>query len=126
MESKYVRVMVINLVVGVYLSYRYSVLSYLGVLMMIAIHELGHYVFAVIGGEDPKFIVSSGGNFGVTYDGERTVLISGGGMIVNFLFIPLFVGMGMMDMGLGWVALLIIAGSSSDIVRITRVLRSVE
>lgn len=91
--------------------------------MIVATHELGHYIFAVIDGRDPEFVVSSGGNFGVTYDGERTLIIMAGGMIVNFLFLPLFVGMGIMDMEPWYLALLIIAGSSSDIVKIIKMLR---
>ena len=95
--------------------------------MMITSHELGHYMFAAIKGKDPEFIVSSGGNFGVRYDGgERSLLITSGGMIVNFFFFPLFVGIGIMNMEPHFIALLIIAGSMSDIVHIVKELRKSE
>jgi len=125
-KTKYLSFILFNLVVAFYLSYRYSVLSYLGLLMMIAIHELGHYVFAVIDGGVPEFIISSRGDFGVTYDREWTVLFGAGGMLANFLFLPLFVGMGIMDMGPGWIVLLIIGGSSRDIMNIVKELRKSE
>ena len=126
MKSRRARVMAINLVVGFYISYRYGVLSCLGILIMVTSHELGHYMFAVIKGKDPEFIISSGGNFGVRYDGERELLITAGGMIINFLFLPLFIGIGMMNMEPYFIALLIIGGSLSDIVKITKELRKSE
>ncbi len=124
MRSKYERVIVVYLLLGLYISYRYNVLSYLGILMMVTSHELGHYMFAVIKDRDPEFVVLSGGNFGVRYDGgERSLLITSGGMIVNFFFFPLFVGIGIMNMEPHFIALLIVAGSLSDIVKITKELR---
>ena len=126
MKSSHVRVMVISLLAGFYISYRYGVLSCLAILMILASHELGHYMCAVIKGRDPEFIITSGGNFAVMYGGGESFLVTAGGMIVNFLFLPIFVGMRMMDAGPMWIALMIIGGSLSDIVHITRELRKSE
>ncbi len=126
MKNKYVRVIIIYLVVGLYISYRYGVLSYLGYLMIMVTHELGHYMFAAINDKNPEFVLSSEGNFGVRYDGPQSLLTTAGGMIVNFLFLPLFVGMKMLDMNTGWIVLLIIGGSMSDIVKIVKMVKGLK
>lgn len=125
-RGKYVRVMVLNLIGCVYVLYRYGVLSCLGILMIIATHELGHYMCAVIKGRNPEFIVSNGGSFGVRYGGGWATFITAGGMIANFLFLPILVGMGIMDMNPLIIALLIIGGSLSDISKIVKELRKSE
>lgn len=125
MKSKHAWPIIVYLAVGLYFSYRYSALSSLGILMIGVTHELGHYMCAVIKGKDPRFIYR-GGNFGVAYSrkaGERSLFITSGGMIVNFLFLPLFVGMEVLDMNALWIALLIIGGSIRDIVHIVKDLR---
>ncbi len=95
--------------------------------MILATHELGHYMCAVIKGKNPRFIYR--GNFGIVYSrkvGERSLFITSGGMIVNFLFLPLFVGMRVLDMEPWWMALLIIGGSLSDIVEIVKIVKGAE
>ena len=47
-------------------------------------------------------------------------------MIANFLFLPIFVGIGIMDMEPLFMALLIIGGSLSDIAKIVKELRKCE
>lgn len=125
MKSKYTWPIIVYLAVGLYFSYRYSVLSSLGILMILVTHELGHYMCVVIKGGDPRFIYREG-KFGVAYSGkvrEQSLLIASGGMIVNFLFLPLFVGMGVLDMDALWMALLIMGGSLSDIVKIVKMVK---
>ena len=124
MKGKHTWSIIVYLAVGLYFSYRYSALSSLGILLIMVSHELGHYMCAVIKDKNPRFIYR--GNFGVSYSrrvGERGLLIMSGGMIVNFLFLPLFVGMKVLDMDALWIALLIIGGSLGDIVHIVKELR---
>jgi len=93
--------------------------------MIIATHELGHYLCAVIRNKKPRFIIRYG-NLGVSYSrevGESALLITSGGVILNFLFLPLFVGMGIMDAPPFWIGMMILGGSISDISSIIRSLR---
>ena len=122
MKSKYVSFVVVNLLLCLYISYRYGILDYLGVLMIVTIHELGHYMFALIKGGDPEFIVSSKGDPGVEHDVD-SVFVASGGVIFNLLSLPIFVGMRVMDMTPFFMVLLIIGGSLYDIVKITKMLR---
>ena len=129
MKNRHVSFIVLNLVLCICVTYQFGVLSYLAVLMLIFTHELGHYIFAAIKGENPKFIVSSEGNWAISYrdrPGENSVLFLSGGMIANFLFLPIFIGMGVMDMEPWHIALLIIGGSMSDIAKIVKELRKRE
>lgn len=127
MKGKHTWSIIVYLAVGIYFSYRFGVLSCLGILMIGVTHELGHYVCAVIKDRNPRFIYR--GNFGVAYsvkDGGQSLFITAGGMILNFLFLPLFVGMEILDMNAGWIALLIIGGSISDIVGIVKMVKGLK
>jgi len=94
--------------------------------MIVVIHELGHYICAVIKGRNPEFFISRGGDPGVQYDGGRTIFITAGGMIANFLFLPLFIRMEIMEMEPWYLLLLIIGGSLSDIAKIVKELEKNE
>ena len=123
--NKYVPIIFAYLVVAYVITNMYGILSYIGLWMIIATHELGHYLCAVIRNKNPKFIVSSI-SLGVLYHrkvGESGLLITSGGMILNFLFLPLFVGMGIMNAPPFWIGLMILGGSVSDISSIVRSLR---
>ncbi len=123
--SEFPRSIILYLAVGIYFSYRFGVLSCLGLVMILVTHEVGHYMCAVIKDKDPRFIYREG-KFGVAYSGrvgEESLLIASGGMIVNFLFLPLFTGMRVLDMDAWWITLLIIGGSLRDIVKIVKELR---
>ena len=124
MKSNYTLFMIVNLIAGFYISYRYSILSYLGILMIIATHKLGHYICAVIKDRNPEFTILRGRNFGIQYRGDNSILITTGGMIVNFVFFPLFVGMEIMEMDPWFLVLFIMVGSLGDVVKIIKMLRN--
>jgi len=124
-KSKYVTFMVVNLLVCLFVLHYYGIFDYLGVLMIVTIHELGHYMFALIKGGNPKFIISSKGDPGVRHGGD-SLFVASGGMVFNFLSLPIFVGMRVMDMTSSFIVLLIICGSLADIVSITKMLRKTE
>lgn len=126
MKSNHASFIVLNLVLCIYVLHQYGILSYLGILMILVTHELGHYICALIKGRNPELFISSSGDPGVQYDGERTVFFMAGGMIANFLFLPVFIGMEIMDMEPWYLLLLIIGGSLSDIVKIVKDLRKSE
>jgi len=123
MKNKHVSFIFLNLVVCVCILPQYGVISYIGVLMIVGIHELGHYMCAAIEDRNPEFCISSSVDPAVRYDGERTIFIAAGGMIANLLFFPLYIKMEIMDMEPWYLLLLIIGGSLRDIMNIVKVLR---
>lgn len=123
MENRHTFFILFNLVLCVCITYQYGIISYLGVLMIVITHELGHYACAIIKGRDPEFIISSRGDPGVRYGGGRTIFIAAGGVMTNFLFLPVFTGMEIMGVESRIPVLLIIGGSLRDIRDIVNIVK---
>lgn len=122
MKSNIMYFIVINVIVCYFVLSQLGVLTYIGIVMMVVTHEMGHYIFALLKNRTPRFIISSSGDPGVNYKGERSMLILSGGMIFNFLSLPIFIYM--MNIEYWYIPLFIIGGSLSDIAKIMKRLRN--